>query len=226
MKTETAAGHRKRLRQRFSKNRLNGFHDYEVVELLLTYAIPRRDVKPIAKSLLRRFGSLHKVFEATGKELSEVEGIGENAATLLTLLKPVTAEYMSARPEKRAKISSSNEAVIIARENATVSGALSTLYLNTKNEVLYVEEATEAYGSDLSIKPKAIIEAAIEKNAKSIIFVRTLGTDAPAPKNVEAGELAAIKSVESAAGTLDIAVHDYIISSDTEHLSAREEGYL
>ena len=232
---ETATGHRHRLRERFSKNRLDGFHDYEVIELLLTYAIARRDVKPVAKALLRRFGSLNKVFEATRAELAEVDGIGENAATLLTLLKPVTGEYISTRPEKRARISSSKEAVVIARKNATVPGALSTLYLNTKNEVLFVEEEPEPFGADRSIKTKAIIESAIEKNAKSIIFVRTLEPGVPVPKSIgaqEADELAAVKSVEDAAVTLDIAVHDYIISSvgegedEGEHLSSREEGFL
>ncbi len=226
MGTETAAGHRARLRERFLRNRLDGFHDYEVVELLLTYAIARKDVKTIAKSLLSRFGSLHKLFEAAREELLEVDGIGENGASLLLLLKPLTREYLRARPEKRHKVSTSEEAVAVVKEAAPATASLSTLYLNTKNEVLYVEEAAEAYGAEKGIRPKAIIESAIEKNAKSIIFVRTLAPDTPVPNNVEAEELAAVKSVVAAAGTLDIAVHDYIISSEAEHLSAREEGFL
>ncbi len=143
MGTETAAGHRARLRVRFSRNRLDGFHDYEVVELLLTYAIARKDVKPMAKALLRRFGSLPKLFEAERSELLEVDGIGENAASLLMLLRPLTKEYLDTRPEKREKISSSEEAVAVARKAAPAAGSLSTLYLNTKNEVLYVKEAAE-----------------------------------------------------------------------------------
>jgi DNA repair protein RadC len=226
MATKTAAGHRGRLRERFSKNRLDGFHDYEVVELLLTYAIARRDVKPLAKALLRRFGTLHKLFEATRSELMEVDGVGENAATLLTLLKPLTKEYLGARIDTRQKITSAEDAVAAAKNVAPAIGSLSTLYLNTKNEVLYVEEAGAAYGQEGSITPKAIIESAIERNAKSIIFVRTLSPDAPIPKSVEQEELAAVKAVATAANTLDIAVHDYIISSEEEHLSAREEGFL
>ena len=118
MATQTAAGHRGRLRERFVKNRLNGFHDYEVVELLLTYAIARRDVKPLAKALLRRFGSLHKLFEATREELMEVDGIGENAAALLSLLKPLTKEYLGTQPEKRQKVSSAEDAVAAALKTA------------------------------------------------------------------------------------------------------------
>ncbi|MBE9528419.1 MAG: RadC family protein [Proteobacteria bacterium] len=226
MATGTAAGHRGRLRERFSKNRLNGFHDYEVVELLLTYAIARRDVKPLAKSLLSRFGTLCKLFEATRGELMEVDGVGENAATLLTLLKPLTKEYLGARPEMRQKVSSAEDAVAAAKNIAPATGSVSTLYLNTKNEVLYVEEAATAYGQAGSITPKAIIESAIERNAKSIIFVRTLSKNAKVPKRPEEEELAAVKAVATAAGTLDIAVHDYIITSDEEHLSAREKGFL
>src|SRR3972149_10723413 len=87
-------GHRKRLKERFTKARLDGFHDYEVVELLLTYAIPRRDVKPAAKELIRRFRGLRGVFEAGAEDLGSVMGIGENAVALLRLLKEVAGAYL------------------------------------------------------------------------------------------------------------------------------------
>ena len=77
-------GHRARLRQRFIKAGLEGFAPHEVLELLLTFAIPRRDTNPIAHALIRRFGSLHGVFEAKYAELIKVEGIGEQAATLIS----------------------------------------------------------------------------------------------------------------------------------------------
>src|SRR3972149_6165294 len=90
-------GHRKRLRERFKRTALEGFHDYEVVELLLTYAIPRRDVKPAAKALVKRFGGLKGVLEAKADELGTVDGIGKNASVLLTLLKEVGGVYLRER---------------------------------------------------------------------------------------------------------------------------------
>jgi DNA repair protein RadC len=79
------AGHRERLRMRFVNGKLSGFSDYEVIELILTYAIPRKDVKPLAKQLIRHFGSFAAVFDASVTELQQVNGIGERAALLLTL---------------------------------------------------------------------------------------------------------------------------------------------
>ena len=87
-------GHRQRLRDRFNGTGLGAFEDHEVVELLLTYAIPRRDVKPIARSLLDRFGSLAGVLDADPRHLGEVEGVGPTAATLLHLVPALTRRYL------------------------------------------------------------------------------------------------------------------------------------
>ena len=86
-------GHRARLRARFLASGLQGFAPHEALELLLTFAIPRRDVNPLAHRLVARFGSLDRVLEATGAELRQVEGVGDNAATLLSLLLPVFRLY-------------------------------------------------------------------------------------------------------------------------------------
>jgi len=86
-------GHRARLRERFASSGLSGFAPHETLELLLTFAIPRRDVKPLAYRLLRRFGSLNRVLEATVGELKAIEGMGENAATLVAMLLPLFRQY-------------------------------------------------------------------------------------------------------------------------------------
>ena len=91
------SGHRQRLRQRYRKSGLKGFHDYEVVELLLTYAVPRRDVKPIAKHLLSKFGGIRGLLDATIEELEAEKGIGENAAILLALIKETAGVYLKER---------------------------------------------------------------------------------------------------------------------------------
>ncbi len=93
-------GHRERLRARFRSAGLEAFSPHEALELLLTYAIPRRDVKPIAKELLRRFGSLHAVLQATQEELMQTDGVGENAATLLTLMTPLFRAYRKSAEEE------------------------------------------------------------------------------------------------------------------------------
>ena len=85
-------GHRERLRQRFRRSGLEAFAPHEALELLLTYAIPRRDTKPIAYALMKRFGSLHGVFQASAEELRQVEGIGDSAAALLEMIERLSEE--------------------------------------------------------------------------------------------------------------------------------------
>jgi DNA repair protein RadC len=98
MKVEstTAHGHRQRMRSRFARSGLNGMQDYEVLELLLTYAIPRRDVKPLAKFLIEKFHDLPGVFRASGQELLDTPGLGTNSVTLILFIKelmPKILEY-------------------------------------------------------------------------------------------------------------------------------------
>ena len=87
-------GHRQRLRDRFQKTRLEGFQDYEILELLLTFAIPRRDVKPIAREAIRRFGSLGSLLDANGSELLGVPGLGPNSVILIKLMRELTDYYL------------------------------------------------------------------------------------------------------------------------------------
>ena len=91
------AGHRQRLRDRFNGNGLGPFEDHEVLELLLTYAVPRKDVKPIAHALLERFGSLSNALDAKAADLAAVDGIGESAATLLHLMPASSRRYLRDR---------------------------------------------------------------------------------------------------------------------------------
>jgi len=136
------AGHRQRLKDRFLKSSLQGFHDYEVLELLLTYAIPRRDVKPLAKKLLAEFKGLKGVFEADPIRLRDVSGLGEASIMLLGLVKEAARAYLSEQvPSSKEVVSSPRDAVSIAREvsEGDTEDGLYAFFLNSKNEVLGVE---------------------------------------------------------------------------------------
>ncbi len=93
------AGHRSRLRDRFMKEGLSGFSEHEILELLLTYAIPQRDVNPLAHALITRFGSLSGVLDAGEHELMQVDGIGKNAASLLCLMPELLGAYQKSNPK-------------------------------------------------------------------------------------------------------------------------------
>jgi len=92
---ESIRGHRQRLRDRFAQRGFDGFHDYEVLELLLSYALPRIDVKPLAKRLLKQFKTLAGVFDAQSAELKQVQGIGEGGALFLSLIRQVEVRYLA-----------------------------------------------------------------------------------------------------------------------------------
>jgi DNA repair protein RadC len=221
---ETTAGHRKRLKERFSKTLLDGFHDYEIIELLLTYSIPRRDVKPAAKELIRCFGGLTGIFEATAEELACVKGIGEKTAGLVRLLKSTTREYLKERSAVRTVIRLPGDVVDFIVPGAGAVEALFAVYLNSKNEVLGVETLHEGGLKSMLISPRAAIEKAFKHNARSVIFVHNLADGERAV--LGPAELRLLSAFENAASAIDIIVHDHIVIGDGAHISARENGAL
>jgi DNA repair protein RadC len=103
-------GHRERLRARYRQVGDTALQDYELLELLLTYAIPRRDTKLLAKKLLERFGTLARVFEAEPAALEEVEGIGPQAATLISLIRPLAARFLKTTTSPQTTLRSTADA--------------------------------------------------------------------------------------------------------------------
>jgi len=218
-------GHRKRLRERFKRTALEGFHDYEVVELLLTYAIPRRDVKPAAKALVKRFGGLKGVLEAKADELGTVDGIGKNASVLLTLLKEVGGVYLRERQGWKDPVSSPGDVVDFLNRNSPGLEAekFLALYLNSKNHVIEVEVLHEGEVAGMPLLAREMISKAIKHNARSVIFVHNLGRGS----GLEGGfDGALIKELSEAASALDIIVHDHIVVFSGNHVSARSRGWL
>ncbi len=219
------AGPRGRLRERFKKSGLDGFHDYEAVELLLTYAIPRRDVKPLAKRLIEKFGGLRGLFDASHEELSKVRGVGSHTAVLLRLIKEASGEYLKERMMKKDVIRSPKD--VADYLNLTLSGErvekFMALYLNSKNEILGVETLHEGFLDRTFVYPRKAIENAFKHNARSIIFVHNHPSGDPTPSEVDRK---LTRELESAASALDIIVHDHIIVGKNTQFSAREGGWL
>lgn len=219
------SGHRKRLKARFKNASLDGFHDYEAVELLLMHAIPRKDVKPIAKELIRRFGGLKGLFEATVEELSQVNGIGTAAAVLILFVRQAAQAYLDEAAEPAPFIHSPTDAAgLLAPLPAGMAGRLLALYLNTKNEVLVIEAVGEGKSEPDAAMSKTVIEAALRHNARSFILARQCA----APNSVcETQERDLVKRLVRAAATMDIILHDYIVvAPEGEPQSAKKQGWL
>jgi DNA repair protein RadC len=218
-------GHRNRLRLRFLKSGFNGFHDYEVIELLLTYGIPRKDTKPIAKDLLRRFGTVQRVLDTPLEKLREVDGIGDNAALFLKILRETITEYFKGTVLERKAFKTLDElvdylnAVIGGRQSETVH----VLYLNSKNELIHSADLGEGTVSEAVAFPRKIVEGALQRNATSVILAHNHPGGLAEPSD---NDSMLTDSVRKALRTVDINLQEHIIISDEGFFSYRKSGYI
>ena len=174
-----AKGHRERVRKKFLENGFNGLEDYEVLELLLFYVIPRKDTKAIAKELIKRFKTLANVLKADTLELKTVNGLGDVAITFLKM--------MGALPEKIYKDELKNQKLIKDDKNKITDKEVLlsflrnkigyedvekfyVIYLSSSNEVIAFEESSSGTLDRSSIYPREIYKRVIMENAKSIII--------------------------------------------------------
>ena len=155
-----AKGHRERVRKRFLENGFNGLEDYEILELLLFYVIPRKDTKAIAKELIKKFKNLANVLKADTLELKTIDGLGASSITFLKM--------MGALPEKIYK----DELLSFLRNKIGYEDVekFYVIYLSSSNEVLAFEESSSGTLDRSSIYPREIYKRVIMENAKSIII--------------------------------------------------------
>lgn len=223
--SKTYHGHRARLRQKFKDAALSGLHDYEILELLLTYSIPRVDVKPYAKELLKKFGSVRGVLDAPREEVAALNGVGENASVLIALVKELTKNMLGEAASPRVVLNQPEDVASFVAEHQESYGeeALLALYLNTKNQPVGMEAIFSGRPDLQSLSSKEVVKRALESNARSIIFVHHGAALSAAEGDMERPLAMALRTVASA---VDVVVHDYIILSGGAVLSAQQEGWF
>ncbi len=219
------AGHRKRLRERFRKNGINGFQDYEFIELLLTYAIPRRDVKPVAKAMLERLGSIKGVFDAPFDQLIACKGIGECSAVLIKLLKEGSTLYLKTRLKNKELLGSPQDVLNFCHHalSGEKNEQFMVIYLSAKNELIDCEILEEGTVNQTAVYPRKVMLGALRHNASALIFVHNHPSGDPSPSQADRR---LTEALEKAALTIDIVVHDHIIIGRNTHFSGRENGWL
>ncbi|MDD5556202.1 MAG: DNA repair protein RadC [bacterium] len=217
--------HRQRLRERFERSGGGGLHDYELLELLLTHAIPRRDVKPLAKELIGRLGSLGGVLDARRQELEAVRGVGPAAAGLVRLVKELFETYAAERVRERRGLSSPGAVAEFAR--IALAGLpyehFMVIYLNVKNRVIGHEVVHEGTVDRAVIYPRRIIEAALARRAAGIILVHNHPSGCPEPSAEDRGITRSIAGVGRA---MDIRVLDHLVVGKEGYFSFAEHDLL
>jgi len=228
-------GHRKRLRERFQKTGLASFQDYEAVELLLTLAIPRKDVKIPAKEAIKKFGSFHGVLDAPLEELRKIPGIGEVAPLAIRFIREAATLYL--QPKSQTDLS------IVKIEPETVSlqdpkilfdycraaiGAqpneiFKVIYLDSRYRVIDLETLTEGTIDRATVYPRKVMESALKKRASILVFAHNHPDGNISPSEQDK---TITRALILAAKTLNINILDHLIVSKDEVFSFRKEGLL
>jgi len=200
-------------------------HDYELLELLLTFSIPRRDVKPVAKKLISEFGGLSGVLDADQKKLEELSGVGSMSAALIRLVKELYNTYL-AENMKRGDVLSSPETVlkfVRVRLSGMTNEAFMVIYMNVKNEVIDYSILHEGTIDNVAVYPRRIIESALSRHASGVILVHNHPSGNPMPSREDK---ALTRDIADAAITLDIRVLDHIIVGKDGYFSFLEHDLL
>ncbi len=224
-KNHKGAGHRQRLRERFLTDGLDGFHDYEVIELLLTLATPRKDCKDAAKDAMKRFKTLQGVLEASPAELQEVDGIGATSLFGIKLAKAVSDRYLQKRLIHKDALNNSQELFDYLYGNMRDKGreAFKVLFLDAKNRVLAVDDLFEGTLTASSVYPREVVRSALAHQAAALIFAHNHPSGDPQPS---AEDIAVTRQLITACRVMGITVHEHIVVGDNRYFSFADAGYI
>ena len=218
-------GHRQRLRDKFLKNGLDGFHDYEIIELLLTLGTPRKDCKPMAKKALKKFGSLKAVLEAEKTELKEINGVGDNNVFGLKIAQSVARRYLADRIIDKDIVRSADEVMAYLKHSLRDKNreAFLVIYLNGRNQILKMEELFKGTLTTSAVYPREVVKRALDNNAAALVFVHNHPSGNPNPSQ---DDLSITKKLKESAKAIDVSIHDHRIIAGNEVYSFADHGLI
>lgn len=221
------AGHRERLRKRYLERGFSSLQEYEVLELLLTYALPRRDTKALAKELLHTFGNLESVCKASKEELETIKGVKENTSILLRFVGDLETELFRKPLQKEENIHIHRKEDLISYVRAQIGfenrEIFLVLFLNTANRLLCSEELFHGSIDRSAVYPREILEKVLKYKAKSVIFAHNhpSGHTRPSRQDIEL-----TREMKEALKLFDVLLLEHIIVSKHSYFSFLEEGLL
>ena len=199
--------------------------DYELLELLLFRALPRGDVKPLAKRLLRVFGDLNRVMAAPPERLLEVEGAGQAVVEQLKILEALGHRMARAKVINRPVLSGWTVLMEYLRTALShqETERFRILYLDRRNVLIADEEAAEGTVDHVPVYPREVMRRALALNASALILVHNHPSGDPTPSEAD---VAMTLTIRDAAATLGIVLHDHIVVGKSAEVSFRSEGLL
>ena len=218
-------GHRDRLRERFRKGGADALPDYELLELLLFRAIPRRDVKPLAKALLKHFGSFAEVISAPDERLLGVPGLGEAAITELRIVRAAAVRLLQGEVKQRDILASWSQVLGYCRAAMAfeTKEQFRILFLDKRNHLISDEVQQRGTVDHTPVYVREVIKRALELSSTALILVHNHPSGDPAPSRAD---IDMTRTIVSTAKPLGILVHDHLIIAKGGHTSFKSKGLL
>ncbi|MFD1510080.1 RadC family protein [Lacimonas salitolerans] len=219
------ADHRKRLRVRFMDGGAQAMPDYEMLELVLFRAIPRQDVKPLARALLDRFGDFNGVITAPAQRLKEVRGVGDAVICELKIVEAAAQRLARGRILQRHVVSSWDQLLDYCHTTMAHRDTeqFRVLFLDRKNVLIADEEQAQGTVDHVPVYPREVVKRALELNASALILVHNHPSGDPTPSEAD---ISMTHQIELAAQALSITLHDHLIIGKSRELSFRAEGLI
>jgi DNA repair protein RadC len=213
-------GHRMRLRERFHAAGPDALSDYELMEMVLFTVRPQGDVKPLAKALIKTFGSFAEAINAPEARLREVDGVGDRTVTEFKLIAAAASRITKGQLKSRTLLSSWNDVIDYCRTSMAFADkeAFRVLFLDKRNQLIADEVQQTGTVDHTPVYPREVIKRALELSATAILLVHNHPSGDPSPSQAD---IHMTKAIVDIAGPLGIAVHDHIIVGKNWHASLR-----
>ena len=232
MNEKDSQGHRERIKEKFLKNGIDGFAEYEILELLLTYCIPRKDTKPIAKDLLNKFKTLDNVFKADFDKLSVIDGLGNNSIAFLKLIGDLPSiiykdELKNKKLIDRETLKILNKDILLNYLRNKIGyeeiEKFYVIYLSSSNEVIEFEENSVGTLDRSSVYPREIYKKIINLNAKSVILAHNHPSDNITPSK---SDIELTNEIAKGLKNFGALLIEHIIITKNSYFSFLEEGLI
>ena len=218
-------GHRQRLRDRFLKSGLGGFHDYEIVELLLTLSTPRKDMKDQGKEAIQRFGSLRGVLEAPTEELSKIKGVGEASSVGIKVVQEVAREFLKQGLVKKPLLDSAQAIFdyLYHSMRDLKQEVFKVIYMNSQNEIIEAEDLFAGTVDASVVWTREVVSKALKHSATAMVFVHNHPSGNPEPSDSDRD---VTRDLVFAGRIMQIKVLDHIVIGENRYFSFAGAGLI